>query len=307
MSLKIIFMGTPEFAVSTLKSLYESKHKLQAVYTKPPKKRDRGQKVLASPVFQFAEKHNITVRHPKEFSDEEYDFIKNLNTDVVIVVAYGKLIPKLILDLPNCLFINIHASLLPKWRGAAPIQRAIMNMDEETGISIMKIISELDAGPVMKTVKTKIFTKTTHQDLSSELSNLASLAILDSLDLIEKNKEQFIEQDNSKATYANKIDKDETKIKWNMEAKKIIAKVNAFYSKPGAWFEMDKTRIKVLKAVKVNKKGKPGEIIDKNFTIGCLDGAIQILELKPEGKKSMSSLDFSFGHELIIGKILNGV
>ena len=155
MSLKIIFMGTPEFAVSTLKSLYESKHKLQAVYTKPPKKRDRGQKVLASPVFQFAEKHNITVRHPKEFSGEEYDFIKNLNTDVVIVVAYGKLIPKLILDLPNCLFINIHASLLPKWRGAAPIQRAIMNMDEETGISIMKIISELDAGPVMKTVKLK--------------------------------------------------------------------------------------------------------------------------------------------------------
>lgn len=300
-------MGTPEFAVPILKSLYESKHTLQAVFTKSPKKKNRGQKILASPVFQFTEKHSIAVRHPKEFGDEEYNFIKNLNTDVAIVVAYGKLIPKKILDLPNCLFINIHASLLPKWRGAAPIQRAIMNMDEETGISIMKIIPELDAGPVMKTVKTKILTETTHQDLSSELSNLASPAILDSLDLIEKNKEQFIHQDNKKATYANKIDKDETKIQWDMDAKKIVAKINAFHPKPGSWFKMDKMRIKVLKAVKVNKKGKPGEIIDKNFTIGCLDGAIQILELKPEGKKSMKSLDFLLGHELKIGKILNGV
>ena len=307
MPLKIAFMGTPEFAVPILKSLYKSKHILQAVFTKPPKKKNRGQKVLASPIFQFAERNNITIRCPEEFDNTEYEFFKNLKSDIIIVVAYGKLIPKKFLDIPKCLFINIHASLLPKWRGAAPIQRAIMNMDKETGISIMKIIPELDAGPVMKTVKTKIFTESTHKDLSSELSNLACSAILDSLDLIENNKEQYTHQDNSQATYANKIDKDETKIQWDIDAKRIVAKINAFYPKPGSWFEMDQMRIQVLKAVKVNKKGKPGEIIDRNFTIGCLDGAIQILELKLEGKKSMNTLNFLLGHKLEIGKILNGV
>jgi len=307
MSLKIIFMGTPEFAVPILESIHSSKHNLKAVYTRPSNRKNRGQKFVASPVFQFSEKNNILVRCPEEFDHHEYSLLKDLEPDVVVVVAYGKIIPKSILELPKSLFINIHASILPKWRGAAPIQRAIMNMDKESGISIMKIIPELDAGPVMKIVKTKISSETNSENLSSELSKLSCIALLESLELIEAKKEKFINQDSTQATYAKKINKDESKINWDTDAKKIIAKINALYPTPGSWFVMNKIRIKIFKAVEVNKKGKPGEIIDKNFTIGCSKNSIQILKLQPEGKKSMNSSDFLLGHKLEIGKILNGL
>ena len=307
MSLKIIFMGTPEFAVPILESIHNSKHNLKAVYTRPPNKKNRGQKLVASPVFQFSQKNNILVRCPEEFNHNEYSILKSLEPDVVVVVAFGKIIPKSILEIPKSLFINIHASILPKWRGAAPIQRAIMNMDKESGVSIMKIIPELDAGPVMKIVKTKISSETNSESLSSELSRLSCIALLESLELIEAKKEKFINQDSTQATYAKKINKDESKIKWDNDAKKIIANINALYPAPGSWFEMNKVRIKILKAVEVNKKGKPGEIIDKNFTIGCSKNAIQILKLQPEGKKSMNSSDFLLGRKLEIGKILNGL
>ena len=307
MSLKIIFMGTPEFAVPILESIHNSKHNLKAVYTRPPNKKNRGQKLVASPVFQFSQKNNILVRCPEEFNHHEYNVLKSLEPDVVVVVAFGKIIPKSILGIAKILFINIHASILPKWRGAAPIQRAIMNMDKESGVSIMKIIPELDAGPVMKIVKTKISSETNSESLSSELSRLSCIALLESLELIEAKKEKFINQDSTQATYAKKINKDESKIKWDNDAKKIIAKINALYPAPGSWFEMNKVRIKILKAAEVNKKGKPGEIIDKNFTIGCSKNAIQILKLQPEGKKSMNYSDFLLGHKLEIGKILNGL
>lgn len=307
MSLKIIFMGTAEFAVPILKSLYDSKHTVQSVFTKPPRKKNRGHKVISSPISQFAEKNNITVRTPTEFNETEYNFIKNLKPDIVVVVAYGKLIPENILDLNNCLFINIHASLLPRWRGAAPIQRAIMNLDQETGISIMKIAKELDTGPVMQMIKTPILPETTFESLSSTLSKMACKAILSSLDLIENKKVKFINQDNEQATYAKKIEKSETRIEWRSSAKKIIAKINALYPVPGSWFEMNQMRIKILKAKEVDKKGKPGEIINKNFTVACSDKAIQILELRQEGKKSMKSKDFLSGNKLEVGKILNGI
>ena len=307
MSLKITFMGTPEFAVHILESIHNSKHKLQAVYTKPPTKKNRGQKIISSPVFQFAKKNDILVRTPLEFDNNEYNFLKKLKSDVIIVVAFGKIIPKNILDLPNILFINIHASILPKWRGAAPIQRAIMNLDKETGISIMKIIPELDAGPVMKVVKTKILNESSYESLSLELSKIASKAIIESLELIENKKEKFISQDSAQATYAKKVDKSESKIEWNTNAKKVVAKINALYPSPGSWFEMNQMRIKVLKAIEVSKKGKPGEIIDENFTIGCSNNSIQILKLKPEGKKSMKTSEFLLGNQLEIGKILNGI
>ncbi len=307
MSLKITFMGTPEFAKKILESIHNSKHEIQAVYTKPSSKKDRGQKVISSPVFQFAKKNNILVRSPLKFDNDEYDFLKNLKSDVIVVVAFGKILPKKILELPKILFINIHASILPKWRGAAPIQRAIMNMDKETGISIMKIIPELDAGPVMKVVKTKISPESTYESLNLELSNIACKALIDSLELIKNKKEKFISQDPTQATYAQKIDKKESKIKWNIKAKKIIAKINALYPSPGSWFEINQMRIKVLKAIEVNKKGKPGEIIDKDFTIGCSNNAIRILKLKPEGKKEMSSSDFLLGYKLEVGKILDAI
>ena len=208
MSLKILFMGTPVFAVPILKSLFESEHKLLSVYTQPPKKRSRGQKKKSSPIHEFAEKIKVPVRCPDDLNTEqELNFIKNLKPNIVIVVAFGKIIPKKILELPNITFINIHASILPKWRGAAPIQRAIMNMDKETGISIMKINESLDSGPVMKIKKIKIESNTNHGILSKKMALLSSSTITECLELISKNNAKFIPQDQSKATYAKKIEK----------------------------------------------------------------------------------------------------
>jgi methionyl-tRNA formyltransferase len=306
MSFKIHFMGTPEFAVPVLKSINNSNHEVLTVYTQSPKKKARGQKIIESPIHQCANKLNIPVRFPKDInSDEEYNFIKNSKVDIVIVVAYGKILPSKILNLPNIKFINIHASLLPKWRGAAPIQRAIMNKDKETGISIMEIVKELDAGPVMKFVKTEIKKDTTYGNLSDKLSNLSASTILDCLSIIEKKKENFVPQNHTKATYAQKIDKSETKINWNDKAENIVAKINSLHPKPGCWFKLNNYRVKVLEAKEIEAQGKPGEIINNQFSIACSENAIQILYLKKEGKNSMSASNFIIGNKLKVGTNLN--
>ena len=305
MALNIIFMGTPEFAVPILKSLYESKHNILEVYTQPPKKRDRGQKLNLTSIHTFSKKNNIKVRHPEKIdTKEEYERLKKLKPDVVVVVAYGKIIPQLFLDIKNIRFLNIHASLLPKWRGAAPIQRAIMNLDSETGISIMQIVSKLDSGPIMMKSKIKISKYTKYKELSEQLSNLGSSMIIDSLNLIESKAGKFIEQNDKDATYAKKIDKKETKIDWKDEAKIIIGKINAFSPLPGCWFKYQGVRVKIIDAKEVNASGTPGQIINKNFTIACSKNAIQILVLQKEGKKIMSAIDFLKGNEIEIGSKL---
>ncbi len=307
MSLKIIFMGTPEFSVPILKSINNSKHKILSVYTQPPKKKSRGQKVKKSPVHIIANELGLQVRCPEKIDSKEKEFIQELKPDIVIVVAYGQILPKEILKLSNVTFLNIHASLLPKWRGAAPIQRAIMNMDKRTGISFMKIIEQLDAGPVMKFVTTEINKEITYETLSKKLSIISAREIIDCLDLIELKKEKFIPQDNSKATYAKKINKLETKLSWNSKAKNILAKINALYPDPGTWFKLNGLRIKILKAIEISAKGNPGEIIDENFTIACSENAIRILELKREGKNSMSASKFLVGNKLKVGTKLNEI
>ena len=305
MALKIIFMGTSEFAVPILKSLQESKHIILEVFTQPPKKRDRGQKLNLTPIHTFSKKNNIKVRYPEKINTkEEYDRFKKLKPDVVVVVAYGKIIPKQFLDIENIKFLNIHASLLPKWRGAAPIQRAIMNLDSETGISIMQIVSKLDSGPIMMKSKIKISKNTKFKELSEQLSNLGSSMIIDSLDLIESKGVKFIEQNDKDATYAKKIDKMETKIDWKDDAKIIIGKINAFSPSPGCWFKYQGVRVKIIDAKEVDASGTPGQIINKNFTIACSKNAIQILELQKEGKKIMSAIDFLKGNEIEIGSKL---
>ena len=217
---KIIFMGTPIFAVPILKSLYQNGYPISVVYTQPPQKSKRGQKINKSPIQGISETLNIDFRSPKSLKDnkEEYRFIKELNADIAIVVAYGQIIPKEFLNLTKKGFINIHGSILPSWRGAAPIQRSIMNLDKETGISIMKIVEELDSGPVSNVYKLKIDNNYNAQEISEKLSKLAAEKILDNLDDILENKAQFIEQDHSKATYAKKINKDEGQIDWRIEA-----------------------------------------------------------------------------------------
>ena len=305
MSFKILFMGTPDFAVPILKSIFHSKHKILEVYTQPPKKQNRGQKIQNSPIHKISEKFNISVRCPVSLNTkEELDHLKDLRPDIAIVVAYGKIIPANFLNLEIFLY-KYTCLLLPKWRGAAPIQRAIMNMDQETGVSIMKIISKLDAGPVLTQSKIKISKDTNYEELSTRMSKIGSEQILNALDLIESNQANFIKQNDAEATYANKILKTESKIQWNENADKVIAKINAFYPNPGCWFKLNGSRIKIIKAKEVVSEGKPGTIIDKKFTIACSKNAVQILELKKEGKQKMSIDEFLRGYNLKIGQILN--
>jgi len=306
MSFKILFMGTPEFSVPILKSLYDSKHKILGVYTQPPKKKNRGQKILSSPVHEYAKKLKISVRNPFSLNQkEEIEYIKNLKPDIVVVVAYGKILPSDLLNLEKILFINVHASLLPRWRGAAPMQRAIMNMDSETGISIMKIEPKLDTGPVMLQSKFKIHPNLNYKELSEEMSKIGAKLILDALELIKENKAKFTSQNESEITYAKKIDKAEAKINWNENAQNIIAKINALNPNPGCWFELDGSRIKIIKAKKIIRAGKPGIVLDEKFTIGCSKDAVQILEIKKEGKKETTAEAFLKGNKIKIGQNLN--
>ena len=259
-------MGTPEFSVPILKSIHNSKHNVIEVYTQPPKKKNRGQLINFTPIHEFSNKNNINVRCPDQLNtEEEIKNLKKQKPDVVVVVAYGKLLPSKFLNFENIKFINVHASLLPKWRGAAPIQRSIMNLDKETGISIMKIIPKLDAGPVMMKSKIKITKNSNFLSLSKELSELGADMILKSLELIEKNSENFIDQVEREATYAKKISKEEARIDWNNTAKIILAKINGLNPNPGAWFKYKNDRYKVWKAKIVNISGNPGKIVDEKL------------------------------------------
>ena len=298
-------MGTPDFAVPILKSINNLNHNILEVYTQPPNKKNRGQKIQNSPIHDFSNKLNLPVRCPVTFDEEEINHINKLNPDLVIVVAYGKILPNKLLNLDKVLFINVHASLLPRWRGAAPIQRAIMNLDHETGVSIMKIVNELDAGPVLLQSKIKITKEINYKELSDQMSELGAKLILDTLKLIENKSANFIKQNESMATYAKKIEKTETKINWNDDAEKIIAKINAFSPNPGSWFDFNGNRIKIIKAKKVMSKGIPGTILDDNLTIACSKNAIRIIELKKESKQKMTADEFLRGNKIKTGQSLN--
>lgn len=300
MNKKIVFMGTPDFSIPILKSLYQNGYSISVVYTQPPQKSKRGHKINKSPVHIFSENLTYDVRTPISLKNnkDEYNFLKSLNPDLVIVVAYGQIIPKEILELSKYGFINIHASLLPKLRGAAPIQRSIMEQNEITGISIMKISEKLDEGPVCRTYEIKIKENENTYELASRLSNLASEKILDCIDDIFDEKIEFEEQDHEKATYAKKIDKKEGKISWNEPAKKILAKINGLYPYPGAWFIFKGERYKILRAEISEKSGEPGKVLSENYEIGCLDRSIKVLEIQREGKKVQKITEFSLGTEI---------
>ena len=300
-------MGTPSFSVPILKAINDSNHKIIEVYSQPPSKKNRGLKVQNSAVHDYAEKFNIPVRCPTTLDEKtEINHLKKLKPDLVVVVAYGKILPEKILNIENLIFLNVHASLLPRWRGAAPIQRAIMKGDKETGISIMKIVPKLDAGPVLIQSKLLISKQINHEQMSEKMSDLGAKLIIDAIELIKNNKASFTPQDESKVIYAKKIKKIESKINWNESAKEILAKIRAFYPNPGTWFELNGTRIKITKAIEVEKTGRAGAIIDTNkMIIACKKNAVQILELKKEGKKLMPVNEFLKGNKIKIGQILS--
>lgn len=299
-------MGTPYFAVPILKSLYQNGYNVSVVYTQPPQRSNRGQKINKSPIQGFSETLNIELRTPLSLKNnkEEYEFLKKLNPDIAIVVAYGQIIPKEILGLAKKGFINIHASLLPKWRGAAPIQRSIMNLDKETGISIMKINEKLDSGPVCCTYKIEIKDNDNTTILSDKLSLLAAEKILDTVDDIIDDKIKFEEQVHEKATYANKIEKIEGKIDWNNSARKIVGIINGMYPRPGAWFNFNGKRYKILSALISEKKGHIGEVLTENLEIGCSDGSIKVLEIQREGKQPQKTSEFMLGSKIKKGSKL---
>ena len=304
---KIIFMGTPMFAVPILKKLYQNGYQVSVVYTQPPKKSNRGQQLNISPVQGISETLGIGVRSPSYLNNnqEEINFIKNLNADLAIVVAYGKIIPNEILNLTKKGFINIHASLLPKWRGAAPIQRSIMNLDKETGISIMQIINKLDAGPVSKNYKISISDNDNFLTLSEKLSSLASEKLLENIDDILEDKVTFYDQNNLEATYAKKILKSEGKINWNETGEEIIGKINGLNPIPGAWFIYNGERYKILKAELGNKKGNPGIVSNDNLEVFCKFNSLKIIEIQREGKRLQKINEFLLGSKIKQGSNLN--
>ena len=308
MAKKIIFMGTPLFAVPILKSLYQNGYPISVVYTQPPQKSHRGQKINKSPIQNISETLNLEFRTPNRIKDnkEEFEYIKGLQADLAIVVAYGQIIPKEFLDLTKKGFINIHASILPNWRGAAPIQRSIMNLDDETGISIMKISEELDTGPVSNIYKIKLNKKDNTQEISEKLSLLASKKILDAVDDVLDDKAKFIDQDHSKATYAKKIDKSEAKIDWSQEAIKIIGKINGLFPIPGAFFNFNGERYKILKAEIGNGLGKVGEILSDKLEIACINNqSIKVIEIQRQGKKPQKIGEFMLGSQIKKGSVIS--
>ena len=304
---KIVFMGTPIFAVPILKSLYQNGYPISNVYTQPPQKSQRGQKINKSPIQGIAETLNLDFRTPKNLknNNEEYEYFKGIEADLAIVVAYGQIIPKSFLSLTKKGFINIHASILPKWRGAAPIQRSIMNLDNETGVSVMKIAEKLDTGPVCNTYKINLEKDLNASDVAEKLSLIAAEKILDNVDNILEDKAKFIEQDHSKATYASKIQKSEGEINWNEKASIIIGKINGLYPAPGAFFIYKGERYKILKAEIGNGIGKPGEIISNYLEVICGDNqSIKIKEIQRQGKKPQNIGEFMLGSQIKKGTVI---
>ena len=300
-------MGTSLFAVPILKSLYQNGYPISVVYTQPPQKSQRGQRVNKSPVQGISETLNLEFRTPVSLqnNEEEYKYLKELNADIAIVVAYGQIIPNEILNLTKKGFINIHASLLPKWRGAAPIQRSIMNLDKQTGISIMKIEEKLDTGPVCNFYKLNIMNNDNAEIISDKLSALAAEKILNNIDEILEDKLEFKEQAHEEATYAYKIEKSEGKIDWNNSAESIIGKINGLYPSPGAWFIYNGERYKVLKAEMSNGMGKTGTVLNDYLEVSCYDKSVKILEIQREGKRPQNINEFMLGSQIKKGSNLN--
>ena len=301
-------MGTPLFAVPILKSLYQNGYPISVVYTQPPQKSQRGQRINKSPIQGISETLNIDFRTPETLKDNqmEYNFLFFLKADLAIVVAYGQVIPKTFLNLTNKGFINIHGSILPKWRGAAPIQRSIMNLDSEIGISIMKIEEKLDSGPVSNIYKVKLNQNDNLEEISEKLSLLAAEKILDNVDDIFEDKAKFKEQDHSSATYAKKILKIEGQINWNDDVSKIIGKINGLFPNPGAYFNFNGERYKILKAEIGSGVGKIGEVLSDRLEIACGNNqSIKILKIQRQGKKTQKIEEFLLGSKIKKGLIIS--
>ena len=301
--MKLVFMGTPNFSVPALKALAQSNHQICAVYSQPPRPAGRGKKLRLSDVHKEALDLGLTVHNPTSFkSDKDRTIFRKLKADIAIVVAYGLILPNQILSAPKFGCLNIHASLLPRWRGAAPIQRAIMEGDDETGVCIMKMEEGLDTGPILSSRKIQIKENDNAKILSERLSLVGSKLIVEVLDALSEFK--AYSQSAAGVTYARKIEKSETKIDWSLPAKTINRKIRALSPFPGAWTEINGERIKLLASKVINKENEPGMILDKGFSIACGQKALEITEAQRPGKSAQKSDVFLRGFRLQKGSKL---
>jgi len=302
---KIIFMGTPLIAANYLNSLINNKYKVVSVFTQPPRKRNRGMKVQSSPVHELANHNNIKVNFPTRLDEEAFDLIKSYKPDLIIVMAYGLLIPTKILNFPQYGCINIHVSLLPRWRGASPIEHTLLNGDTETGITIIKLIEKLDAGPILVQKKIPVVENINKDDLSDKLTQLGSDLLIDILPKLFADKIVMQDQNNKEATYAQKINSQMRKINFNLSTREVLNQIRAYAINPGAWFIYNNERIKIISASIQSNKGNPSTILNKQFELGCLDGSILPSYLQREGKKIMYIEDFLRGFSFTVGDSLN--
>ncbi|UOR15478.1 methionyl-tRNA formyltransferase [Qipengyuania aquimaris] len=302
--MRIIFMGSPDFAVPTLQALVDAAHEVVCVYTQPPRPGGRrGKELTKTPVHQLAERLGIEVRHPTSLkSAEEQDKFAAFDADIGVVAAYGLILPQAILDAPTHGCLNVHASLLPDWRGAAPIHRSIMAGDEVTGVTIMQMEAGLDTGPMLATVRTPVEDKTTGE-LTEELAELGAQLMVGTL--IDLEALQAVEQDHEAATYAKKIDKAEARIDWSRPAQDVVRHVHGLSPFPGAWFEMDGVRVKLLRAELAEGSGEPGTVLDDDLAIACGDGAIRPVRLQRAGKPAMERDEFLRGNTIGKGASLS--
>ena len=292
--MRVTFMGTPDFSVPILDALVDAGHEIACVYTQPPRPAGRGKKDRPSPVHARANALGLPVRHPVNFKDAETRAeFATLNSDVAVVVAYGLILPQDVLDAPKQGCLNIHASLLPRWRGAAPIHRAIMAGDRETGICIMQMEAGLDTGPVLLRTTTPITPQDTTGSLHDRLAALGAETItkaLADLSNLAPNPQQEVG-----VTYAAKIDKAEARIDWSRPATELDAHIRGLSPFPGAWFEHDGQRVKVLMSERADGTGHPGKTLDAALTIACGSEAIRLLTLQRAGKSATNAMDFLRG------------
>jgi methionyl-tRNA formyltransferase len=302
--LKIIFMGTPEFAVPTLARLIAEGHEIAAVYSQPARPKGRGLASEDSPVAKLAKSHSLDVRTPVTLKDAEAQAaFAALKADIAVVVAYGLLLPKAVLDAPRLGCFNLHGSLLPRWRGAAPIQRAIMAGDAETGVQVMKMEEGLDTGPVLLTARTPIARKTSGE-LQNELSQSGAELMAQALAMLERGTVELKPQI-GEPTYAKKILKEETRIDWSKSAREIDCLIRGLSPAPGAWCEMRGERVKLLYAEPVSGSGNAGEFLDDELTIACGEGVLRLTKLQRAGKSAMEAKDFLRGFPVAHGTRLS--
>ncbi|WP_412552540.1 methionyl-tRNA formyltransferase [Shimia sp. MIT1388] len=301
--MRILFMGTPEFSVSVLDALIDAGHEIVAVFCQPPRPAGRGKKDRPTPVHARALELGLKVHHPKSLrTDESKELIASIDAEVGVVVAYGLILPQYVLDTPTHGCLNIHASLLPRWRGAAPIHRAIMAGDKETGVCIMQMDAGLDTGPVLMERALEIGVEETTAQLHDRLAALGSVAIVDTL--ADLTTLTATPQPEEGVTYAEKIDKAESRIDWSAPAADVDRKIRGLSPFPGAWTEIDGQRVKLLASRLADGAGAAGELLDDALTVACGDGAVQLLRLQRAGKGAQDAEIFLRGFPLTKGQQL---